>query len=122
MWRHNFLSYSGKIIVSLILEIIYFPVWWYSAGLFRLLKNVWRFFKNRESSLGFLIWLKHIFVPMYGQYDFMGRLISFFIRLVQIIVRGIVLLFWGILCLFVIILWALIPILLFLTLIYQILQ
>lgn len=121
MWKHNFLSYSGQIIISLILEVVYFPVWWYSVGLLRLLKNTWRFFCSRERDLGFLIWLKNIFVPMYGQYDFMGRIISFVMRLVQIIARGFILLCWGLISLAIIILWVVSPVLLILALGFQIL-
>lgn len=122
MLRHNFLSYSGKIIISLILEVVYFPVWWYSVGFFRVAKNIWRFFRGREQSLGFSIWLKNIFVPMYGQYDFAGRLISFFIRLIQIIFRGLVLFFWGAICLSLVISWLALPVLLILAMAFQILK
>jgi hypothetical protein len=122
MLRHNFFSYSGKIIISLILELLYFPIWWYGAGFFRVLKNMGLFFRNREQSLGFLIWLKNIFVPMYGQYDWSGRLISFCIRLIQVIFRGIILLFWGAVCLVLITAWLVLPILLILALFFQILK
>lgn len=122
MLRHNFLSYSGKIIISLILEIVYFPIWWYSVGFFRIAKNIWRFFLGREKALGFSIWLKNIFVPMYGQYDWAGRLISFFIRLIQIVFRGIVLFFWGLISLFLVFGWLALPILLIIALAFQILK
>lgn len=122
MFRHNFLSYSGKIIISLILEIVYFPVWWYSVGFFRIAKNIWRFFRGRNQALGFSIWLKNIFVPMYGQYDWAGRLISFFIRLIQIIFRGSILLFWGVICFFLVVGWLILPIFLVLALAFQILK
>ena len=122
MLRHNFLSYSGKIIISLILEIVYFPIWWYSVGFFRIAKNIWRFFLGREQSLGFSIWLKNIFVPMYGQHDWAGRLISFFIRLIQIVFRGLVLFFWGLISLFLVFSWLALPILLVLALAFQILK
>lgn len=122
MLRHNFLSYSGKIIISLILEIVYFPIWWYSVGFFRIAKNIWRFFLGREKALGFSIWLKNIFVPMYGQYDWAGRLISFFIRLIQIAFRGIVLFFWGLISLFLVFGWLALPILLVIALAFQILK
>jgi len=122
MLQHNFLSYSGKIIISLILEIVYFPIWWYSVGFLRFLKDVGNFFIGREKSLGFFIWLKNIFVPMYGQYDWTGRLISFFIRLVQIIFRGLLLLFWLLICLFVLLFWLALPAVLVLLLLFQVLK
>jgi len=122
MLNHNFFSYSGKIVISLILEILYFPIWWYGEGFFKTFKNISRFFRNREQSLGFLVWLKNIFVPMYGQSDWSGRLISFFIRLVQIIFRGLVLLFWGGVCISLIVMWLALPVFLVLALFFQILK
>lgn len=122
MWRHNFLSYSFKIIISLILEIIYFPIWWYGEGLFKVVVNLFSFLRNQERSLGFFIWLKNVFVPMYGQYDWPGRLISFFIRLVQIIIRGVALFVWLVICLSLLIIWLALPVLLVLFLFFQILK
>lgn len=122
MFQHNFLTYSGKIILRIIIDVFYFPIWWYSVGLARLLKNIWNFLRNQEQSLGFFIWLKNIFTPMYGQRDWSGRLISFFIRLVQIIFRGLVLLVWIFLLLALIIIWLIGPLLLVLALAWQIFQ
>ncbi|MHB8903781.1 MAG: hypothetical protein ACYC40_01595 [Patescibacteria group bacterium] len=122
MFQHNFFTYSGKIIFRIIGDIFYFPIWWYSVGFIRLLKGVWRFLLGQEQSLGFFIWLKNIFVPMYGQRDWAGRLISFFIRLVQIIFRGLALLIWIAVLLIFIAVWLLGPILLVLALVWQIFQ
>ncbi len=122
MIQHNFLTYSGKIIISLVLEIIYFPIWWYSVGLLRNLKIIFKFLRDRERSLGFSVWAKNIFVPMYGQSDFTGRFISFFVRLVQVIFRGTGLVFWLIIGLLAVIFWLTIPLLLILALFFQILK
>lgn len=54
-----------------------------SAGL-RIIRT-WR-------GLALDIWLKNIFVPMYGQRDAASRIISFLMRLVQIIFRFIIML------------------------------
>ncbi len=122
MLQHNFLTYSGKILIALVFEIIYFPLWWYSVGFGRLLRNVWNFFCDQEKSLGFSVWAKNIFVPMYGQYDFAGRLISFLVRLVQVICRGFVLAIWLVICLAIIVGWLALPLLLLIALVFQILQ
>ncbi len=83
---------AGKLMAIILIDgiknVFYFPLWWYSRGLSKTLKASWDFIKDFEQTLGFMIWLKNIFVPMFGQRDFAGRLISFFLRLVQIIVRG----------------------------------
>lgn len=90
--KHNSLTYSAKILVIIIWDFLYFPLWWYGAGLVKTGRGVLSFYRNQEMSLGFFVWLRNIFVPMYGQRDLAGRLVSFFIRLFQIIYRGLVML------------------------------
>lgn len=119
MLNHNFLTYTGKIILQILGEILYFPVWWYSVGFIRTVKSVFRFWRAREESLGFSVWLKNIFVPMYGQRDIASRLISFVMRFVQIIFRGAALLLWLGVILIILIIWLAFPILLFLGLVFQ---
>ncbi len=119
MFNHNFLTYTGKIILQILGEILYFPVWWYSVGFIRTVKSVFRFWSAREESLGFSVWLKNIFVPMYGQRDIASRVISFVMRLIQVIFRGLILLFWLAVILAILIIWLAFPILLFLGLVFQ---
>ncbi|MFA5886645.1 MAG: hypothetical protein WC863_02580 [Patescibacteria group bacterium] len=107
MLENNFLTYSGKIIFQILGEILYFPIWWYSVGLMLLLKNLVKFWRGQEKALGFSIWLKNIFVPMYGQRDMASRIISFIMRLIQIIFRGAVLLVWFLVVLFILVAWLL---------------
>ena len=90
--EHNSITYFGKILARVIWDFLYFPIWWYSAGLLKTLRGVGNFYRNQEASLSFLVWLKNIFVPMYGQQDFAGRAISFVVRLVQVICRGAIML------------------------------
>lgn len=122
MLNHNFLTYAGKIILQIFGEILYFPIWWYSVGFVRTTKSVFRFWREQESFLGFSIWLKNIFVPMYGRRDIPSRLISFFMRLVQIIFRGVVLLVWLGVVLILLFVWLIFPIVLFLGTVLQISQ
>lgn len=120
MFRHNFLTYGGKIILQILGGIIYFPFWWYSVGFIETLKKEGIFLRNREQSLGFSIWLKNIFVPMYGQHDMAGRIISFFIRFIQIIFRGLMLLCWLALLIIGAALWLALPLFLVVALFFQI--
>jgi hypothetical protein len=108
---NNFFFYSGKILVQVIWDIFYFPLWWYSIGFFRLLKSLALFLRNRWIIVGAGVWMKNLFVPMYGQRDFTSRLISFFVRLFQIIFRFIAFIFFALLSLFFIVLWLGLPIL-----------
>ncbi len=109
MLSNKFLFYTIKITAMLFWEIIYFPAWWYTAGLLRLLSTLREFLANRQKELAFLVWVKNIFVPMYGEYDWEGRLISFVVRLVQIIARGAVLLIWLLIALAVLLSWLFLP-------------
>lgn len=119
MFSNSFIFYSLKIIAELIRDILYFPLWWYSRGLFNLILGVKNFLVDKQKSLALLVWLKNIFKPMYAQYDWQGMLISFLVRSVQIIFRSIFLLFWTILALAVIIFWLLLPILVIYEIIFQ---
>lgn len=122
MSSNSFIFYSLKIIVELIRDILYFPLWWYSRGLLNLILSVKNFLANKQKALALLVWLKNIFKPMYGQYDLAGKLISFFMRLIQIIFRSIFMLLWTILALAVIVFWILLPALVIYEIIFQFIQ
>jgi len=109
----------GKVIFAIIWDFVYLPIWWYSRGFLDLANRLWRFIKKREASLGFSVWLRNIFVPMYGQSDFAGRLISFVIRFVQVIFRGGFLLFLILLTVVVLIFYLLLPLLIWLAIWHQ---
>jgi hypothetical protein len=117
--QHNFFTYAPKIIIQVIWDIVYFPLWWYSVGLVRLLIKINVFLKNRNAALGFSVWLKNIFTPMYGQRDIVSRLISFLVRLFQIFFRGLALIVWLVFCLAWLAIWLFLPLALVILLIYQ---
>lgn len=116
---NNLSFYSVKILVEIIRDILYFPIWWYSRGLNNILKSLGNFLINKQKSLGLFVWIKNIFVPMYGQYDWQGILISFFVRLIQIIIRSIAMIFWIILAVLAICFWLLLPIFVIYEIIFQ---
>ncbi len=65
-------------------------VWWYTKGLSSV-SHWYRFVIVRGNArLGVLLWIKNIFVPMYGQRDWQGRAVSIGVRIAQIIGRGFV--------------------------------
>ncbi len=118
--KHNTATYGSKIIFKIVWDFIYFPLWWYSEGLLKTAQWVVNFWRAQEASLGFFVWLKNIFVPMYGQHDFMGRAISFVIRLVQIVFRGLSMLIFIILGLIFFICYLVLPPVLLLAIALQI--
>jgi hypothetical protein len=75
--------------------IVYFPIWWYTRGLNQAFLRVLNSVKVASSWLGLGIWVKNLFVPMYGETAWQGKLISFFVRLFMIIVRGIGVIAWA---------------------------
>ncbi len=70
------------------------PFFWYSRGLIDAAKWCRRFWLEGWNRFGLGVWVKNLFVPMYGQNDITGRLISFFMRLVEIIGRFIIMIVW----------------------------
>ena len=83
-----------KVIIEAILDLFYFPIWWYSVGMLHFGRWCNGFFLGGYEIFAPGVWLRNIFVPMYGQYDIQGRLISFFMRVVQIIFRSAAALVW----------------------------
>ena len=67
--------------VDFIGRILFWPIWWYTIGLKRLLTILAENIIEEEQRLGVGLWWKNLFTPMYGQYDWQGRIISFFMRL-----------------------------------------
>ena len=95
--------------LEIVADILYFPIWWYTGGLWLQVKGVLRSLGSHKDSLAIGIWVKNIGKPMYGQYDLTGRLISFFARSAQIIGRLIWLAIWAVLLLIWLLIWILIP-------------
>ena len=107
-------SLLGQAIKSLfidaILEIVYFPVWWYSAGLKNTILYSLNGIKNANNNLALIIMFKNIFKPMFGQYDRAGRIISFFMRFILLIFKLLIFLFFILFYIITILFWIILPI------------
>jgi hypothetical protein len=119
MPTNNFLFYFGQICLDLVRDLVFFPIWWYTQGLMELLKKVTGFWSDSLKGLNLLVWLKNILVPMYGQRDVAGVLISIGMRIVQIIFRGLGFLILLILGTAIIVLWLILPFLIVWQIIFQ---
>lgn len=119
MIANNSLLYSAKILVEIIRDVVYFPFWWYTRGLFMFAQKTITFLQTKEKSLGLFVWMKNIFTPMYGQNDWQGVLISILVRIVQIIFRSIVMIIFTVIAVFVFMLWIFVPIFIVYELIFQ---
>ncbi len=81
-------------VVELARESLLLPFWWYSVGLMQALTWSLKQMQRSGQATGFSLWARNLFVPMYGETGFSGRLVSFVMRLVMVIVRGTASLFW----------------------------
>ena len=68
------------VVKDIVLDVLLFPFWWYTTGAVQ----IFRWFLNRirraSRAGGLRIWFRNFFKPMYGDYSFEGRLISFGMR------------------------------------------
>lgn len=110
-WQQNVALTSIKFVaIDLIGDLLYWPVWWFTAGAAK-----WAIFclgkiKEAENYLGLRIWIANITTPMFAQYDWQGRLISFFIRLVIIIFKIVIFVIWVLIILISFLAWFILPI------------
>lgn len=91
-------------------DVLRFPVWWYSQGLVRALNTGREFLVAYANSLAIEVWIKNIFVPMFGRRDWQSRIISVFMRIANIFFRGLALMLLMLLVIIGILLYAALPI------------
>lgn len=102
-----------QLLIEAALDVVYLPVWWYTKGTKRVGMGCVNWVRSMNAQTAPGLWLKNLFVPMYGLYDWQGRLVSFFMRLVNVIGRSIWLLI-GTACIAALfLLWFIFPIILF---------
>lgn len=76
-----------SLIIDLVGEILYFPIWWYSQGLLKILAYFVNSIKSTNRNLALSLLLRNFFRPMFGVQDRSGRIISLFMRLILILGR-----------------------------------
>lgn len=109
-----------RLLLDALLDIFATPIWWYTAGL-QAVAHWWIYMTRRgNASLGVLLWLKNLFVPMFGQRDWQGRLISILVRFAQVVARGIAYVVWIGAVSALLLLWIVAPFLLFLGLVFSV--
>lgn len=82
------------LLLDLLREILFLPVWWFTIGLARMVVWCGSSIRHAAETTGLTLWAKNLFVPMYGETSVSGKLISFFIRLVMVIARGVATFVW----------------------------
>lgn len=98
------------IIKRLILDTVYFPLWWYSKGFIKVLNWAWNSLIAIEQRASLKLWLKSMFKPMFQDYTKEGRIISFFMRLILLIFKLVGIGLWATVLLAMIALWLALPV------------
>lgn len=108
--QNIFFTASRTVLIDLLWEIVYFPLWWYTAGLKQIvllrIKNV----KDMADHLALRLLILNIFKPMFAQYDRTGRIISFFMRIIILVARFVFFSVYILLELVIVAVWIGIPI------------
>lgn len=68
------------IFIDTVLQLLYFPVWWYTTGAMNVARHLFLQIHTLIRSFRFGFLLSFLLTPMYGQADIPGRIISFFVR------------------------------------------
>ncbi len=98
-----------KLVSQFFIDLFYFPIWWYGEGTKRTFLSCLNLIGEANRNLAPGLWFKNLLVPMFGQTDWQGRLMSFFMRLVNGIGRSIGLLIWSLVVWVLFLLWLATP-------------
>jgi len=99
-----------KIFWEFLFDIIYFPLWWFTGGLVRAGRFCLRLWQGGNLRLAPGLWLKNLLVPMFGQTDWQGRLMSLLMRFANVLGRAAALLVWSGVVLGLFALWLILPV------------
>lgn len=87
------------ILTELVGGFLALPVWWYTRGLSIMSDWVRRTIREASEMFALGVWVRNLFVPMYGETEWSGKIISFGVRIAMIFVRGVAVAFWTVLAL-----------------------
>lgn len=110
MFSRNIAAQVAKsIAIDSVGDFFYFPLWWYTSGLYRMITNATGRVLDTADHLAIRLLLLNIFKPMFAQYDRAGRVISFFMRLIILLVRLMYLVVFSLLQALLVIVWIVAP-------------
>ena len=101
---------TQRITLDFFWHLVYFPIWWYTLGLKKALFYCFSLLRTGSDLMAPRLWLQNLFVPMFGQSDWQGRIVSVLIRFINVIIRGIGLLIWFLAVILIFLLWLVWPI------------
>lgn len=76
----------GFIAKDIVWNTVYFPIWWYTRGIVRILEMMKHQVLSLARTLHLPTLFKYLLKPMYGYTDIISRIISFYVRIVQFMV------------------------------------
>jgi len=97
------------LMMDLLVGILYFPVWWYTVGLMKVVHMMQREAKGIAYALNLKILFRFLLKPMFGQYDIWGRIISFGVRIVHFFILFVWAIILTVLLLVLLVVWLLLP-------------
>lgn len=83
---------ASRLVQEELVSVFTYPIWWYSTGLSNLVSWIQEGLRYRWHKYALGLWLRHLTTPMYGEYSWFGRAVSFFMRIVVVCGRGVA---WG---------------------------
>ncbi|MFA4831680.1 MAG: hypothetical protein WC862_03095 [Patescibacteria group bacterium] len=99
-----------RMALDFFLDFLFFPFWWYTKGAKHALLFCFHLLQDGNLRLSPWLWIRNVFVPMFGQRDIGGRLVSIFMRLVNFIGRSAALLFWLFAVIIIFFIWLFLPV------------
>jgi len=111
IYMNNIVVSSAKfIIIDIIGDFVYWPVWWYTVGVKNAVFFCGRQIREAWLALALGIWLKNLFTPMYDERSIFGRAISLVMRIVVLLWKMAWLALWMAIILALLMVWLLAPI------------
>jgi len=98
-----------NLFLDIVLEVLYFPLWWYSRGLKKAAYFCWKRINGGWRALALSILLASFFKPMYGERGWDAYVLSLFVRFFKIIWRFFLIFLWVGFWLFAFVLWLVLP-------------
>jgi hypothetical protein len=93
-----------------VLELLYFPVWWYSRGLKKAAFFCWKRVKDGWRVMALSILIRNVFKPMYAQRGWDAYVLSMMVRLFQLFWRFLFMFLWFFLWVLVLLAWLVLPV------------
>lgn len=119
--QHLALNALRFIVVDVVWELLYLPIWWYSRGIVRMLRMVRDKVAELVDTLALPILIRYIGKPMFGDYTRSGRAISLVIRIIQIVIFSVIVGVYSIVLGILFLLWLAAPIYVTYQITYQML-